>query len=378
MKRREPKKGEGVPKDTRERHLLNDLSRAIDQARLGVRGKDAVTRLIRQGYFEQSLMEQMNGAARWLATIASTPSAVDRLLDALAKSNHEKVNGLGPKLIDVTYPTDPAKALPWIERFGRIPNHWSRESAQMALRRQIIEQGARPILDRTRRWLSDADENARRLMAEGFRPRGVWTRHLDELRKDPSLLSEILDPLIDDPSLYVRKAVANNLNDLSKDHPEVVCRWLGGWLAQPTVERRWIAQRALRTLAKQGHAGAASLLGMGDASLFEVRWAGSLPRQVRVNDIVRFEIDVDHAGQRPALARVDVLFIEPAVGKREKFSRYLLGKARFDAKGRCRLSKGIHVVHRNQRARPLGRYRLRLVVNGVPQLGADRTLTLCE
>ena len=69
--------------------------------------------------------------------------------------------------------------------------------------------------------------------------------------------------LVDDPEAYVRTSVANHLNDISKDHPELTVEVAGRWLAGGTEGRTWIVNRGLRTLVKQGHEGALSLLGFG-------------------------------------------------------------------------------------------------------------------
>ncbi len=83
-----------------------------------------------------------------------------------------------------------------------------------------------PVLHR---WAGHPNEHVRRLAAEGSRPRGVWIAHIPAFRKDPKPVLELLAKLKADPSLYVRKAVANNLNDISKDHPEVVIRTALAW-----------------------------------------------------------------------------------------------------------------------------------------------------
>ena len=63
-------------------------------------------------------------------------------------------------------------------------------------------------------WSRDADEHVRRLASEGCRPRLPWSFKLRELIADPSPVAPILENLRADPSLYVRKSVANHLNDI--------------------------------------------------------------------------------------------------------------------------------------------------------------------
>ncbi len=106
-----------------------------------------------------------------------------------------------------------------------------------------------PILHR---WATDENEHIRRLAAEGSRPRGVWVAHIEAFRKDPTPVLELLEKLRADPSLYVRKAVANNLNDISKDHPKEVIATALRWQKDGNVHTNWIIRHACRSLIKNG------------------------------------------------------------------------------------------------------------------------------
>ncbi len=125
--------------------------------------------------------------------------------------------------------------------------------------REIAWAAARPFysadLSRTFRllepWVHDENEYARRFAVEGTRPRGVWCRHITELKDDPASGLVVLDPLRSDPSRYVQNAVGNWLNDASKSRPEWVVDVCARWSRDSsTPETKYIARRALRTLRK--------------------------------------------------------------------------------------------------------------------------------
>ncbi|MSR45836.1 MAG: DNA alkylation repair protein [Planctomycetes bacterium] len=100
-------------------------------------------------------------------------------------------------------------------------------------------------------WATDADPNIRRCAIESSRPRGVWTHHLEALKADPAPALPLLEPCRADPSDYVRRAVANWLNDASKTRPEWVTALTKRWLRESRCnETAWIARRAMRTLRK--------------------------------------------------------------------------------------------------------------------------------
>lgn len=113
-------------------------------------------------------------------------------------------------------------------------------------------------------WLTDPCEHVRRLVSEGSRPRLPWGTHLNAFISDPTPLIPLLEALKDDPSAYVRKSVANNLNDISKDHPQRVVDIGHQWLsaAQGNIkQRQQIVKHATRTLIKAGYLPAFELHG---------------------------------------------------------------------------------------------------------------------
>jgi 3-methyladenine DNA glycosylase AlkC len=111
-------------------------------------------------------------------------------------------------------------------------------------------------------WSLDANEHVRRLASEGSRPRLPWSFRLEQIQADPRLAAAILDNLKADPSLYVRKSVANHLNDITKDHPEWVLDLIEGW-SLDNPHTAWIARHALRSLIKQGNLRALAIIGAG-------------------------------------------------------------------------------------------------------------------
>jgi len=113
-------------------------------------------------------------------------------------------------------------------------------------------------------WTSDSDEHVRRLASEGIRPRLPWGRRLITLCENPDPIWPILEQLKDDPSLYVRKSVANNLNDIAKDNPDKVIALCRQWSNDASAERKWLIRHALRSLVKQGRQEVFPLLGFSE------------------------------------------------------------------------------------------------------------------
>ena len=128
-----------------------------------------------------------------------------------------------------------------------------RFSAEFAIRPLIVAAPQR-VFDTLQRWTTDPSAHVRRLVSEGSRPRLPWGLRLRDLVEDPSPTLPLLRALQDDASEYVRRSVANHLNDIAKDHPERVVAWVREQLPGAPPARRTLLRHASRTLIKAGHA----------------------------------------------------------------------------------------------------------------------------
>jgi 3-methyladenine DNA glycosylase AlkC len=146
---------------------------------------------------------------------------------------------------------------------------------------------------RLRKWASDPSHHVRRLVSEGSRPRLPWAPRLRKYQRDPSPVLELLDLLKDDPELYVRRSVANSLNDIAKDHPEVAVRVCREWMQCATPERKWIVGHALRSLVKAGHPGALAVMGVGAAPKVVVSPARFTPKAPSLGGKVQFSFELE-------------------------------------------------------------------------------------
>ncbi|MEM6885468.1 MAG: DNA alkylation repair protein [Verrucomicrobiota bacterium] len=129
--------------------------------------------------------------------------------------------------------------------------------------RYFIERYPERTMQDLLKLTSHPNPHVRRWCSEGCRPRLPWGQQLRDLIEDPTPIWPILEALKDDPELYVRRSVANNLNDIAKDHPEQVVRRCRVWMKGASLERAWVVRHGLRSLIKQGNPAALQLLGYG-------------------------------------------------------------------------------------------------------------------
>lgn len=178
-----------------------------------------------------------------------------------------------------------------------------RHTAEFAIR-PFLREHRDVALQALHRWAGDDSAHVRRLVSEGSRPRLPWGELLQDLIADPSPTLPLLLRLQDDPSDYVRRSVANHLNDIAKDHPEVVADWIARHAPDAGKERIALLRRAGRTLVKQGHRGVLAAFGSGAAFRGEVTFVVA-PQTVRVGGAVAIEAELHSRAARPQRLVVD-------------------------------------------------------------------------
>jgi len=172
------------------------------------------------------------------------------LLEALARHRSDMVRGWAA----AAEAADPALTLP--QRLSRCRRYAAdsagsvRECAWDTIRPHVAAHLHRGLA-LLEAWVRDPDPNVRRCAVEATRPRGVWTAHIEALKRDPEPALILLEPVRADGSRYVQRAVGNWINDASRTRPGWA-RALGArWLRESrTEETRWIVRHALRTIRK--------------------------------------------------------------------------------------------------------------------------------
>ena len=134
----------------------------------------------------------------------------------------------------------------------------TRFTAEFSLRPYLAREPER-TLARLAEWVADPNPHVRRLVSEGTRPRLPWAGRLDAFVHDPTPVLPLLDALLDDPELYVRRSVANHVGDIAKDHPRLAFDLCRRWLEQPTPQRQQVVRHAMRHPARQGVKAAVAL-----------------------------------------------------------------------------------------------------------------------
>lgn len=148
-----------------------------------------------------------------------------------------------------------------ISALERNTEYWSSE---FAVRAFIIKDEER-MMAQMRKWSKHKSEHVRRLASEGCRPQLPWGQAISKFKKDPTPVLPILEQLKTDTSTYVQKSVANNLNDISKTHPDLVISIVKDWYSK-NKSTNWIVKHGCRTLLKKGNRDVLALFGYDDTT----------------------------------------------------------------------------------------------------------------
>lgn len=271
--------------------------------------------------------------------------------------------------------------------YGQAEEHWElsmkalayftqKSSSEFAIRPFILSDPDR-VMQQMIRWAKHPDENVRRFASEGCRPRLPWGEALPVFKADPAAVLNVLELLKADPSLYVRKSVANNLNDISKDNPDVVIKVARRWKGEsPETDR--IIRQGCRTLIRKANREAMELFGYAnpnDQSPLIASASLSLwPLEVSIGGNCKLQYSLNVREGDPVHIRIEygVDFIK-ANGKASRKSFLLSDKT---------VSGGVHLagtrIHswsdRTTRRHYPGDHRIVLLVNGREM--AESTLSL--
>jgi 3-methyladenine DNA glycosylase AlkC len=179
-------------------------------------------------------------------------------------------------------------------------------SAEFAIRPFIVRYPDQ-TMQQLHQWSNHPHPGVRRLASEGCRPRLPWGLRLKDLVADPTPILPILENLKDDPREEIRRSVANNLNDISKDHPELVVNTVSNWQDPENPKRSQLIKHALRSLLKSGHPGALDLMGFPADPEIKVENISLKPDQIHLGQDTNFSFEILSTGKEEQRLMIDYL-----------------------------------------------------------------------
>lgn len=251
--------------------FLLELGTKIKQSYSSFKKESFTKKVLLEPWEELTLKERM----RKISTILGQflPQSYEEALEVLYTIRNEKPDFQHVILAD------------FVEVYGQAEENWESSitalekftklsTSEFAVRPFIINNKER-MMKQMKKWAYSNCEHVRRLASEGCRSRLPWGIALSEFKKDPNLVIETLEVLKNDDSKYVRKSVANNINDISKDNPEIVVQLAKRWMQGANADTIWIIRHGCRTLIKKANPEIMELFGY-NVSSEEIHLSASL------------------------------------------------------------------------------------------------------
>jgi 3-methyladenine DNA glycosylase AlkC len=237
--------------------------------------------------------------------------------------------------------------------------------------RPFLERHPERTLERLAAWTRDESPHVRRLVSEGTRPRLPWAPRLRAFQRDPAPVLTLLEMLRDDPERYVQRSVANNLNDIGKDHPEVLVETCARWMQDAPPARQWIVRHALRGAVKRGDAQALAVLGFGGGPALAITNARIAPRRAVVGGKLEIAFDVTNPSRKARRAVVDFRVHYVKANGRAAPKVFKLRVVDLAPGAGVRLAKSVSLADMTTRRHHPGRHEVEALIDGRPvPLGA--------
>ena len=245
-------------------------------------------------------------------------------------------------------------------------------SSEFAIRPFILR-NTDEVMKRMHDWSTHPNHHVRRLASEGCRPRLPWAIALPEFKQDPSLILPILENLKNDESEYVRKSVANNINDISKDNPETAIKLVKSWYGHSKYTD-WIIKHGMRGLLKKGHKAALDLFGLNENAKVNITKFHLSDGQVKMGQYVHFDFEMCHYEVKEVFLKV--AYAIDYVKSNGKHSRKLfhITEKKFTPALSYRFKKKVSFKDLTTRKHYPGPHILNIVING--KVIASKNFTL--
>jgi len=270
----------------------------------------------------------------------------------------------------------------FVEVYGLDDEHWDisiaalerytyHASAEFAVRPFIIKDEKR-MMAQMLVWSKSDKPHVRRLASEGCRPALPWAQALPSFKKDPAPVLPILEQLKTDPDKWVRKSVANNLNDISKTHPDLVAKIAKEWYGK-TADTDWIVKHACRTLLKKGNRDVLAIFGFDDTDAVCAENFATDVQTVAIGGAFNFSFAISTKETTKVRLEYAIDFVK-ANGKRNR-KMFQISEMTLEANKTKAYTKNHSFADLSTRKHYPGTHSITLVVNGKEQGTLDFGLT---
>jgi len=310
-----------------------------------------------KNFDKKELKERMRHTTECLHKVL--PKSYPRALEIIKKAAPQ-IAGFEslclPDFVELYGMEDWELSLPALKHFTRY------SSSELAIR-PFIARDPKRVMAFMSELADDKNKNVRRFASEGCRPRLPWAMVLPGFKKDPGLILPVLEKLKDDESEFVRRSVANNLNDISKDHPGLALDICEKWYGH-SHKTDGIVKHACRTLLKAGNKRALILFGFSDPANMDVEHLKLDSQKIRIGQNLHFSFELALNEKKKNRIRLEyVIHYVKAKGKVSKKVFQIIEKEY--EPGKHKISRKQSFMDMTTRKHYPGKHQIAIMVNGV-------------
>jgi 3-methyladenine DNA glycosylase AlkC len=235
-------------------------------------------------------------------------------------------------------------------------------SCEFAIRPFIVKYPIK-VMKQMLVWSTSQNKHVRRFSSEGCRPRLPWAMALPELKSNPKPILPILENLKNDESEYVRRSVANNLNDIAKDNPQTVIKITKKWIGK-TIETDKLVKHACRTLLKQGNIEVMTIFGFGSVENIKIADFKIHTPKVKIGKVLNFSFQLKNESDSKTKIRVEYgLYFQKANGTLSK-KVFKISEKEYNKNSTTAINKNHSFKIITTRKFHLGLHQVSIIVNG--------------
>ena len=235
-------------------------------------------------------------------------------------------------------------------------------SCEFAIRPFLIKHPEK-VMKQMLKWSTHKNPSVRRFSSEGSRPRLPWGMAIPAFKKDPTLILPILENLKNDASLYVRKSVANNLNDIAKDNPDVVVALIKKWKGKSEYTD-WIIKHGSRTLLKKAHAEVLGLFDLHTAVRCSVLNLSLSKKQIALGDEISFSFELETDVKKESKLRIEFAVYYAKAADKTSRKLFKITEKVYPKGSNVVISKRISFKDLTTRKHYSGKHKIAIVING--------------
>lgn len=214
------------------------------------------------------------------------------------------------------------------------------------------------------KWSKHPHHHVRRFSSEGCRPRLPWAMAIPGLKINPSPVIPILENLKNDSSVFVRKSVANNLNDIAKDNPMVVVQLVKKWKGY-SKETDWIIKHGCRSLLKKAHPDVYKIFELPDTASCEISGLKLASKKLKIGERLGFSFELKSIHQKKCKLRIEYAVHYVKANGKQNRKIFQLTEKYFEPGTYYSFEKEQRFQDFTTRKHYPGKHRIGIIVNGI-------------